>query len=485
MVNWNDVNLATSYLLQVDDNSTFSTPTTVYNGVTSTFTITGQISGIWYYRVQAENIAGVSDWSNTQMVSVKPDTPSLAQITNPGMTDAYTITWSASAGADGYLLQQSEDITFTLPITRYMGSAQLYRVTGQDGGDWYYRVLSYNLAGNSSWSTEVQSTTVTTPALQTPILAPIENSDKDGEYTIQWTPVTSATGYILEESSDPYFSSPIQIFSDTLTQTMITEKIGGKWHYRVRATSPQGNSPWSNSRSTTVIGQIFLPVMYANYEYHQGVGFDSEFNGSADGWESHSGIWSVDSQYYSTIGLFGTSASTSYMEEFTDFDFQARVKRTGCESCANRLIVRGTPLPLDLSNHWAAEYIFNYANNGYFSVGKIVNGVTTVLQGATPSPAIVTGGDWNILRVVASGNSLSFYINNTLVWSGTDSELSSGRVGLGMYRDLLSLIDNFQVDWAKLTPIGSSILEQLPGQSFDQTLPDQVQVEGHLDVLIP
>jgi hypothetical protein len=50
-------------------------------------------------------------------------------------------------------------------------------------------------------------------------------------------------------------------------------------------------------------------------------------------------------------------------------------------------------------------------------------------------PAVRKGAAWNTLTVVASGSSLSFYINNTLVWSGTDTELTSGRVGIGMYSD--------------------------------------------------
>ena len=126
-------------------------------------------------------------------------------------------------------MQQSPDITFTLPITRYLGENTLYRVTGQDGGDWYYRVLAYNLAGNSLWSTQVQSTTVTTPVLQAPLLAPIVNPTKASEYALQWSEVPSATGYILEESRDPYFSEPVNVYSDTMTQTLVIDQFGGPW----------------------------------------------------------------------------------------------------------------------------------------------------------------------------------------------------------------------------------------------------------------
>jgi len=70
--------------------------------------------------------------------------------------------------------------------------------------------------------------------------------------------------------------------------------------------------------------------------------------------------------------------------------------------------------------------------------------------GWTPHSAINQGEAWNTLRVVAQGTSLSFYINGVPVWSGTDSSLSSGRVGLGMYRDASSTGDELRVDWARL-----------------------------------
>jgi hypothetical protein len=53
--------------------------------------------------------------------------------------------------------------------------------------------------------------------------------------------------------------------------------------------------------------------------------------------------------------------------------------------------------------------------------------------------------------VVAKGSSLRFYINGLLIWQGTDTSLTNGRVGVSMYRDGSSGND-FQVDWATLNP---------------------------------
>jgi hypothetical protein len=70
--------------------------------------------------------------------------------------------------------------------------------------------------------------------------------------------------------------------------------------------------------------------------------------------------------------------------------------------------------------------------------------------------AINKGVEWNVLEVNAEGNQLSFTINGSIVWQGTDSSHSSGRVGFGMYIKPGGVNDVLRVDWATLTPIQGS-----------------------------
>ena len=59
----------------------------------------------------------------------------------------------------------------------------------------------------------------------------------------------------------------------------------------------------------------------------------------------------------------------------------------------------------------------------------------TTLKGWTLSSAIVKGG-WNTLKVVAVGYALKFYINGTLVWSGSNTQpYKTGQVGFGFFRN--------------------------------------------------
>lgn len=193
-----------------------------------------------------------------------------------------------------------------------------------------------------------------------------------------------------------------------------------------------------------------------------GPGFNSQFNGSASGWKANSGVWNVNSSFYSTNGtsIANTWSSASYNAEFADFDYRAKLWRTGC-NCAARLLIRGTPDPMDSSRDWYSFYSFNYTQGGYYSVWKRVNGGAPIaLQSWAYSSAIATGNAWNTVRVVAYGPQLSLYFNDKLVWTGNDSALTSGRVGISMYQDS-STGNQLRADWATLTTLGATETELL------------------------
>jgi hypothetical protein len=72
-VSWNSSNGATWYDLQEDANSSFSSPTEVYDNSGTSWSASGQDAGTYYYRVRACNSAGCSNWSNTQSTTVTAD----------------------------------------------------------------------------------------------------------------------------------------------------------------------------------------------------------------------------------------------------------------------------------------------------------------------------------------------------------------------------------------------------------------------------
>jgi Zn-dependent metalloprotease len=200
---------------------------------------------------------------------------------------------------------------------------------------------------------------------------------------------------------------------------------------------------------------VHLPMLMHS---EAATGFDSQFTDSNPGWQAQAGAWTVNGGAMGTGGIPNAFASISYWQRFANLDYSVRMRRSGCSSCANQILVRGDPLPLQAGRDWRAYYSFQYRNDGQYSVYKRVDsGASVSLQAWTSSPAIVSGG-YNLLRVVANGTSLSFYINDTLVWSGADAELSNGQVGIGMYRDSYSEGNWLDVDYATLTN-GSALLQ--------------------------
>jgi hypothetical protein len=219
--------------------------------------------------------------------------------------------------------------------------------------------------------------------------------------------------------------------------------------------------PWSDELSLLVhCGTDFsyLPMMARGNV----LGFDSEFQGTASGWQVYSGEWWIENaEWYTTNGVAAGWASSAYARDWTDLDFEARLWRAGCETCATNLLVRGIPVLSGGETLWDSYYAFQYSRSGTYSVWKGVGGVATPLQGWTASDAIHQGSVWNTLRVVAQGSYLYFYINGALVWAGSDASLVSGRVGIGMHCQGDTSAERLWVDWAKLSSPASGDLQEV------------------------
>jgi Zn-dependent metalloprotease len=296
-----------------------------------------------------------------------------------------------------------------------------------DGG-----VVEYSTNGGGSWFD----------------LGPM-NLENGYNGTLISSPLDDRDAYVAE--SYGYLSSRFNL--DSLKGQNV------RFRYRIGTDSSVDDLGWviDDVRVYTCVEparRVYLPLVLRGYPP---TGFNLQFTWSSAGWQVHSGAWNVDGDSFWTQGLPYTSSSASYTAPFANFDYRVRLRRTGCSTCANRLMVRGAPEPLQSGNYWYSYYSFQYTNDGDFSVWKrVAGGSSTALQGWTPSAAIATGGAWNMLRVVANGTNLSFYINGSPVWSGSDSSLASGRVGVGMYDGgSAHLLD---VDWATLTALGTASL---------------------------
>lgn len=258
-VDWSDVTNALSYTLEEADNPDFFDAIVRYNGPATQYSVIGQAGGTYYYRVRANGASTQSNWSGTQSTGVLPAKVILSPVSNPLFLDHYTLQWAVVIGTVNYYeLEEDDNAGFASPLLRYRGPALTYAVTGQAGGTWYYRLRAVNEVGNGAWS-DNQSAQVTASVLAAPTLDEIANPSKLDDYTISWSTVPGASGYLLEHSKSPYFDAPEQIYSGATPFFSVIDHRAGTWYFRVRATSTTAQSAWSNSVSTLTTGWVYLP----------------------------------------------------------------------------------------------------------------------------------------------------------------------------------------------------------------------------------
>jgi hypothetical protein len=298
------------------------------------------------------------------------------------------------------------------------------------GGNHTWYVLTWNSAGFGPWSIPGKSFSTTIPTVPAkPVLQSPSTTSSTRFPTFTWNVAEAVVGksetaaswyrlYVYGPSGaviDQWYQASAVCGVSTCSVTPNVALYDGNHTWYIDAWNQVGYSEWSNPMNFTVAGP----------------GFSSQFNGSATNWTSYWGSWSIYANvYYQVYGDDNYYVSSAYTgANYADFDFQTRVYTTSPDY--PYIIVRGTPTPLDSWKDWNSGYYFGFDTNGYYQVGKMVNGTWYDLQPWTYTPYWVRGG-WNDLRVVAIGSSLYYLINGNLVWSGTDASFSSGRIGYNL-----------------------------------------------------
>ncbi|MFA5771744.1 MAG: hypothetical protein WC974_03330, partial [Thermoplasmata archaeon] len=242
-INWTSSAYAAGYILYKNDVQIANTTYTYLPSVNIP-------NGTYRYKVAAWNENGTSANSSEITVTVSipaiainlPSTPSITT-TNYTSTDGnYTINWTSSAYAAGYILYKN-DVQIANTTYTYLPSVNI------PNGTYRYKVAAWNENGTSANSTEI-TVTVSILAIQpnlpsAPSIATTSYTDSDGNYTINWTASVYADKYILEEND-------IEVYNGTALTYSFTGKSNGTYVYRVRAWNANGVSSWSASVTITV-----------------------------------------------------------------------------------------------------------------------------------------------------------------------------------------------------------------------------------------
>lgn len=272
---WAAISNADSYGLEVSKNPDFSSLLVNNNSLnTNEFTVSGlEHDTPYYWRVRATNSAGTSSYSTvwtfrTIKPVLIPAVPSLLSPSNGAkdLSVSPSLQWTSVSGAKTYRVQISKESNFAiLSLDNAAVTSNSLQVNSlQDGATYYWRVNATNESGSSSYSsvwsfqTKLALNPPTAPVLTSP------SNNATGLATtlkLTWNAVTTATGYTLEVSKNPDFSTLV-FDNKTLTTNEFT--VSGleedtSYYWRVRASNSAGNSPYSLVRTFRTVKPITIP----------------------------------------------------------------------------------------------------------------------------------------------------------------------------------------------------------------------------------
>lgn len=278
-LNWNDVPNAQYYRLQVSTSNTFTSNVIDVNGLVNSGYVVqaGALlnNTVYYWRVNATNTGGTSDWStvfNFTTIVAAPLAPNLVTPVN-GATNVSTqptMDWTDVSGAATYHLQISFNNNFTALALDQTGitSSQFAVIAGILSGttQYFWRVAAINVGGEGPWSAVWNFTTTIGPPSAPLLISPPNNSTGVSRTPIlDWNNSPGATTYRVQISTDPNFVTIIlnQVTGSSSQYQVITAlNYNTTYYWRANATNAGGDSPWSTVwQFTTLIAPPLAPTL--------------------------------------------------------------------------------------------------------------------------------------------------------------------------------------------------------------------------------
>ena len=252
-VSWGGVSQATSYTLQQLAVAT-GTWTTVYSGASLSSAISGLAAGTYQYRVQACVSSGCGNWTTSPNVDVWPPLPSVS--VPPGIVaGTYTVSWSASANASSYTVQEA--VNGGAWNTIGTGAATSIKRPGTTTGTYTYQVEALDASGVTGGFGSVSNPVTVNAALlpSPPPTLSVPTSSNTSSATISWTAASPVTGYTLQESANGG-ASWTTVYSGTATSAALSGLSDGTYTFQLQAC----NAPGSGNYCTNWIAEGSLVV---------------------------------------------------------------------------------------------------------------------------------------------------------------------------------------------------------------------------------
>lgn len=280
LLDWSDVTNATSYDVQVSAFSSFDQLIVNQTGVTlSQYQMSSNLSEntIYFWRVRAKNASQTSAWSSRQFTTVGGITAPVLLLPADNALNVSinpTFSWNAVSGAQYYELQVSLSPLFDVTLLNFTNLATTQLVLNNDAlsssTKYYWRVRAKSGTLSSQWSNREFTTSdpLTTPS---PIYPNYAQSNIPTNVTMDWSDVSTATGYDLQVSTTSDFANCVVNRTDpTVSQLSVPQGSLGYstlYFWRVRAKNSGATSSWSPVRNFTTTQNTALASPFLSTPY--------------------------------------------------------------------------------------------------------------------------------------------------------------------------------------------------------------------------
>jgi hypothetical protein len=203
-VSWgNSPSVVTTYETHEATNSSFTSPTLVYNGAGNSVALT-RGNGTYYYRVRACNGSSCSAFvaGSGITVTLPPGAPGAMSIPSSGiMNTSYTISWGAAGGTIAhYQVEQHSNASFTALVSTWNATSTSSLVAAPVQGTFYFRVSACNASGCSGYTNGANGITISgPPAIPTGLSTTLASFCT---WTASWSAVPGATSYTVTDASN-------------------------------------------------------------------------------------------------------------------------------------------------------------------------------------------------------------------------------------------------------------------------------------------
>jgi hypothetical protein len=280
LLDWSNVQGATSYSVEVSTDSSFETIVFSSNGqAASAYLLTALLPQTTYYwRVRARNLAGLGDWSEVWSFTTVVQVPDQVTLVSPAnqLINApipVLLRWNPSPRSEGYRIQFSNIPDLNSAVLADINVTNtFYSVLNLNKGQTYYwRVAAFNSGGQGAWSQVRSFTTVPEPPLAPELLQPLNSLDYIQQpILMKWQTSSFVERYQLQLSLSIDFESQLVIDDPNITDTKLdltgTAPLPfNTIHYwRVKAFNSSGESAWSEVWTFRTLPELPAPTHILN-----------------------------------------------------------------------------------------------------------------------------------------------------------------------------------------------------------------------------